>query len=94
VAARFELYFNGIELANGFHELADAAEQRARFEEQLRTRAAAGLPEPPTDERLLDALASGLPKCAGVALGFDRLIMAAAGAGSIQDVIAFPIDRA
>jgi elongation factor P--(R)-beta-lysine ligase len=94
VAARFELYFNGIELANGFHELADAAEQRARFEEQLRNRAAAGLPEPPTDERLLDALASGLPKCAGVALGFDRLIMAAAGAGSIQDVIAFPIDRA
>jgi lysyl-tRNA synthetase class 2 len=94
LAARFELYLNGIELANGFHELADADEQRARFERQLQARAAAGLPAVPMDTRLLDALAHGLPECAGVALGFDRVVMLAAGARSIAEVIAFPLDRA
>ncbi|MHB8474586.1 MAG: EF-P lysine aminoacylase EpmA [Sulfuricaulis sp.] len=94
LAARFELYLNGMELANGFHELADAEEQRARFEEQRRARRTNDQPDVPLDERLLSALAQGLPDCAGVALGFDRLMMIAAGARSIAEVIAFPIDRA
>jgi lysyl-tRNA synthetase class 2 len=94
VAARFELYLNGIELANGFHELADADEQRARFEQQLRTRKAGGFPAVPVDERLLAGLAHGLPDCAGVALGFDRLVMLAGGARAIDDVLAFPLERA
>ncbi|MHB8624509.1 MAG: EF-P lysine aminoacylase EpmA [Sulfuricaulis sp.] len=94
VAARFEVYLNGIELANGFHELADPVEQRTRFERQLHTRAANGLPDVPIDERLLTALALGLPDCAGVALGVDRLVMLAAGAHTIAEVIAFPVDRA
>jgi lysyl-tRNA synthetase class 2 len=94
VAARFELYLNGIELANGFHELANADEQRKRFEQQRQTRAAEGLPAVPVDERLLAALAHGLPDCAGVALGFDRLVMLASGACTIDDVLAFPLERA
>ncbi|MBI5612567.1 MAG: EF-P lysine aminoacylase GenX [Gammaproteobacteria bacterium] len=95
LASRFELYVNGIELANGFHELADAAEQRTRFERQLHARAvAAGLPAVPLDERLLAALTAGLPDCAGVALGFDRLAMLAAGARTLAEVLAFPVDRA
>lgn len=94
LAARFELYLNGIELANGFHELADADEQRTRFERQLQTRAAGGLPVVPLDKRLLAALAHGLPDCAGVALGFDRLVMLAAGARTMADVLAFPVERA
>ncbi len=94
LASRFELYVNGIELANGFHELADSAEQRTRFERQLHARTAAGLAAVPLDERLLAALTGGLPDCAGVALGFDRLVMLAAGARTLEEVIAFPIDRA
>jgi lysyl-tRNA synthetase class 2 len=94
VAARFELYLNGIELANGFHELADAVEQRARFARQRQTREAEGLPAVPVDKRLLAALAHGLPDCAGVALGFDRLVMLASGARTIDDVLAFPLERA
>ena len=94
VAERFELYVQGVELANGFRELADSAEQRRRFEQDNLARKARGLPLLPIDEHLLAALAHGLPNCAGVALGFDRLMMLAAGASAIQDVIAFPIDRA
>jgi elongation factor P--(R)-beta-lysine ligase len=94
VAARFELYLNGVELANGFHELADPDEQRTRFERQLHARAAGDLPAVPPDARLLAALQHGLPDCAGVALGFDRLVMIAAGARSVAEVIAFPFDRA
>lgn len=94
VAERFELYVDGIELANGFHELGDAAEQRRRFERDLAQRRARALPAPPLDERLLAALASGLPDCAGVAVGFDRVVMCAAGARGIDQVIAFPSDRA
>lgn len=94
VAARFELYVNGVELANGFHELADAVEQRARFERQQQSRADSGLPAVPRDERLLSALTHGLPDCAGVALGFDRLVMLAFGARTIEEVIPFSIDRA
>lgn len=94
VAARFELYLNGIELANGFHELTDGDEQRTRFERQLHTRLVSGLPAVPLDERFLAALVHGLPDCAGVALGFDRLVMLVSGARSISEVLAFPIDRA
>jgi elongation factor P--(R)-beta-lysine ligase len=94
VAARFELYLNGMELANGFHELADAEEQRLRFDQQLHIRAADGMPAVPIDDRLLLALEHGLPDCAGVALGFDRLVMIASGARTIEEVMAFSIDRA
>jgi lysyl-tRNA synthetase class 2 len=94
VAARFEAYVGGLELCNGFHELADAAEQRRRFDADRTARHARGLACPPADERLLAALAHGLPDCAGVALGFDRVAMLAAGTSDIRDVLAFPIDRA
>jgi lysyl-tRNA synthetase class 2 len=94
VAERFEAYLDGIELANGFHELRDATEQRARFARDLAKRKQQGLPIVPMDERLLAALEHGLPECSGVALGFDRLVMSAAGATSIQDVLAFPTARA
>jgi lysyl-tRNA synthetase class 2 len=92
VAARFEVYLNGIELANGFYELTDGVEQRARFEKELERRRNSGLKAVSLDERLLSALDSGLPDCAGVALGVDRLMMIASGAESLHDVIAFPFD--
>ncbi len=94
VAHRFELYADGVELANGFHELADSAEQRRRFEGDQHERARRGLAVPAIDERLLAALAQGLPDCAGVALGFDRVMMLAAGATRIDEVLSFPYDRA
>jgi lysyl-tRNA synthetase class 2 len=94
VAERFELYLNGLELANGFHELADAAEQRRRFEEDNAARQRAGLPVMPLDEALLAALEAGLPDCAGVALGVDRLVMLAAGISDIREVLAFEYGRA
>jgi elongation factor P--(R)-beta-lysine ligase len=94
VAERFELYYRGIELANGFHELADAAVLRRRFEEVNAVRAAEGRPTLPMPKRLLAALEHGLPDCTGVALGFDRLAMLALGAKSIEEVICFPADRA
>lgn len=94
VAERFEVYVDGVELANGFHELTDAGEQRRRFAADLDRRRAAGLPAPPTDERFLAAVDHGLPPSAGVALGFDRLVMLATGAASIDEVIAFPAGRA
>lgn len=94
VAERFELFLGGMELANGFHELTDAEEQAARFEADLAARRARGLSEPPMDERLLAALRHGLPACAGVALGFDRLVMILAGATHIDEVLAFPASRA
>ena len=94
VAARFELYLEGIELANGFHELADGAEQRARFQNDQAVRRARRLPERPLDERFLAALQAGLPACAGVALGLDRLLAVQLQAGGLSDVLAFPLDRA
>jgi lysyl-tRNA synthetase class 2 len=94
VAARFEAYVGGLELCNGFHELADAAEQRRRFEADCARRRAAGLPQPPIDERLLAALSHGMPDCAGVALGFDRVVMLAADTHDIRDVVAFAVDDA
>jgi lysyl-tRNA synthetase class 2 len=94
VALRFELYCNGVELANGFHELASAAEQRARFERDIAERRRANLPVYPPDEFLLAALESGLPECSGVALGFDRTLMVATGAKTIDEVLTFPTERA
>jgi lysyl-tRNA synthetase class 2 len=94
VAERFEAYLGRIELANGYHELADAREQRARFEADLARRRARGAPEPPIDEALLAALAADLPDCAGVALGVDRLLMAMLDVDDIADVLAFPFARA
>ncbi|PWG61299.1 EF-P lysine aminoacylase EpmA [Sediminicurvatus halobius] len=94
VAERFELFAEGIELANGFHELTDPEEQRARFAADTARRRAAGRPTPAIDGRLLAALESGLPPCAGVALGLDRLFMLAEGADSVDAVMAFPWERA
>ena len=94
VAERFEVYVDGVELANGFHELADAAEQRRRFEADLEQRRERGLPQPPIDERLLAALDAGIGDCAGVALGVDRLVLLALGAERRDEVLAFPITRA
>jgi elongation factor P--(R)-beta-lysine ligase len=90
-ALRFELYCQGVELANGFHELASEHEQRMRFERDREARSQRGLPTHGLDERLL---AHGLPDCSGVALGFDRLLMLASGASHIDQVLAFPIERA
>ena len=86
-AARFELYINGLELCNGFWELSDAHEQRARFLADYRERAQLGLPEMPLDEAFLAALERGLPDCAGVALGVDRLLMLACDAAHIDEVM-------
>jgi lysyl-tRNA synthetase class 2 len=89
VAERFELYYHGVELANGFHELSDVTEQRRRFEAVNSACAADSRLALPLPESLLAALEHGLPDCTGVALGFDRLAMLAAGAKSIDEVIAF-----
>ena len=94
VAERFELYVDGIELANGYHELTDGDEQQRRFDADLAERKHHGLPELPADQKLVAALQSGMPDCAGVAMGLDRLLMLMAGSDSIRDVIAFPVDIA
>ncbi len=93
VAERFELYLGPVELANGYHELTNATEQRARFERDLAVRGGRGAPQPPLDEAFLAALAHGLPGCAGVALGVDRLLMAMLGTDRIADVLAFDFGR-
>lgn len=94
VADRFEVYFKGIELANGFHELDNPQEQLNRFESDNAKRLEMGLPPQPIDHHLIAALESGLPECAGVALGIDRLIMLAIGCDHIDQVTAFPFPRA
>jgi len=94
VAERFELYLGPLELANGYHELADAAEQGARFEQDLQRRRKRDDAQPPRDENLLQALASGFPACAGVAMGVDRLMMAMLGTARIADVLAFDFAKA
>ncbi|WP_394223698.1 elongation factor P--(R)-beta-lysine ligase [Alteromonas gracilis] len=94
VAERFEVYFKGAELANGFNELSEAKEQRARFEVDNEKRKASGLAVKPIDEHFLSALEAGLPSCAGVALGVDRLLILKIEAAHIRDVISFPVSRA
>ncbi|MGO3297125.1 MAG: EF-P lysine aminoacylase EpmA [Marinobacter sp.] len=94
VAHRFELYIDGLELCNGYWELTCANEQRARFEADNRLRNTAGKPEMDVDEAFLAAIEQGLPDCAGVALGLDRLLMLKMGTRDIADVLAFPIERA
>jgi len=92
VAERFELFINGMELANGFHELTDADEQRQRFEVDLRKRQQMGKAVMPVDEKLLAALPA-MPECAGVAVGVDRLVMIAAGVDRIDAVLSFVVDE-
>ena len=89
-AERFEVYFKGIELANGFHELQSVDEQRERFKTDLQRRRDIGAKAISMDHDFLEALAQGLPNCAGVALGFDRLLMLAQGTTNIADVMFFP----
>lgn len=93
VAERFELYLGRYELANGYHELNDAGEQRARFERDNAVRRVRGLREVPIDQRLLDTL-DAMPDCAGVALGIERLLMCLGGTDAIGDVLAFPFAEA
>lgn len=94
VAERFELYVNGLELCNGYQELTDAQELEERFMEQQRLRASAGKGTLPMPDRLLAAMRSGLPESAGVAMGFDRLVMLSTGARALADALIFPFDRA
>jgi elongation factor P--(R)-beta-lysine ligase len=94
VAERFELYVDGIELVNGYHELLDAAVLRERNRVNNELRRADGKSTSPEESRLLAAMEHGLPACSGCALGFDRLVMVSLGASSLAEVMAFPIDRA
>ncbi len=94
LAERFEVFVEGVELANGYHELTAPAEQRQRFEADLEARRRLGLPEVPIDGQLLAALEHGLPGCAGIALGLDRLLMVVTGTRNLSDILAFPFDRA
>ncbi|CAD6507383.1 elongation factor P--(R)-beta-lysine ligase [Candidatus Profftia tarda] len=94
VAERFEVYYKNVELANGFHELNCACEQRVRFQQDNYKRAVLGLPQHAIDEKLLAALEHGLPDCSGVALGVDRLVMLGLGEERLSAVMTFPIDRA
>ena len=94
VARRFEVYFRGLELANGYQELTDPTEQRARFEQDRALRSKRGAPDMAPDEKLLAALEAGLPQCSGVALGIERVLMAWLGVDAIEEVLAFSADRA
>ena len=94
VAERFELFIGGVELANGYHELLDADVLQQRSAAANRQRAADGKYTLPENNRLLSAMRHGLPPCTGVALGFDRLTMLAAGVADIGQVLAFPVERA
>ncbi|MCU0662594.1 MAG: EF-P lysine aminoacylase EpmA [Myxococcota bacterium] len=93
VAERVELYIGGLELGNGFVELVDASEQRTRFLEETAYRKKLGKPSWPLDEKFLAALENGLPPCAGLALGVDRLVMLLCDAATIDEVIAFPVSE-
>lgn len=93
IARRFEAYVGGVELANGYWELCDGEEQADRFDQDLKKRAEMGLPQLPCDHNLVQALNSGMPECAGVALGVDRLLMLATGVTDIRQLLAFPFER-
>ncbi|MFL2840717.1 MAG: EF-P lysine aminoacylase EpmA [Pseudohongiellaceae bacterium] len=94
IARRFELVINGMEIANGYYELTDSEEQRERFLNDQKIRQEHKKTSNPIDENLLAALHHGLPSCAGVAVGLDRLLMLICGANSIDEVLTFPLDRA
>lgn len=94
LAQRFEVYGGGMELANGYKELIDAREYRARFLAENARRAALGLPAIPLHDEYFADLGAGLPACAGVAVGFDRLVMLGLGVTDIRDTLLFPWDRA
>ncbi|TAN51922.1 MAG: EF-P lysine aminoacylase GenX [Methylococcaceae bacterium] len=91
---RVELFWRGVELANGFHELCDAEEQAARFAAERQARRICGQAVPDSDERFLAALSHGLPDCSGVAIGLDRLLMLLTAADHIEQVLAFPYAKA
>lgn len=93
VAERFEVYFKGVELANAFHELTDPIEQRRRFEKEILLKNQDNSAYSPLDERFLAALEAGLPDCAGVAIGIDRLLMLLTNAKSLDEVLTFSIER-
>lgn len=93
VAARFEVYYKGLELANGFYELQDAKEQLLRFEKNISLRKQLALPHQDVDEFFICALTHGLPDCSGVALGIDRLVMLSTGCENISEVISFDFKR-
>lgn len=94
ITDRVELFINGVELGNGFYELADTQEQGRRFDEEIAIRQQRKLPVTGKDKRLIAALESGLPECSGIAIGLDRLLMLLSGSAAIDDVLGFPIDRA
>lgn len=94
VAGRFEFYYKGVELANGFKELTNPQEQRLRFEQNNQDRLNLNLPQQEIDIELLAAMENGLPDCAGVAVGLDRLIMLALDSKKLDDVISFTFERA
>jgi lysyl-tRNA synthetase class 2 len=94
ITDRVELFIDGIELGNGFYELADAQEQGRRFDEEIAIRQQRKLPVTVKDERLITALKTGLPECSGIAIGLDRLLMLLSNSAAIDDVLGFPIDRA
>ena len=94
VADRFEVFINGVELGNGFFELADVTEQQQRFEKEIQARVNKKLPSVKKDQRFLAALKVGLPNCCGVAVGIDRLLMLLSASDDIASVLAFPVDRA
>ncbi|MDD5272437.1 MAG: EF-P lysine aminoacylase EpmA [Methylovulum sp.] len=91
---RVELFIDGIELGNGYYELTDADEQVLRFTKEIRQRQEQKLPPVIKDQRLLAALAAGLPECAGIAIGLDRLLMLLGSTATIADTLSFPVDRA
>lgn len=93
IAERFEVFVNGAELGNGFHELCDPVEQESRFDREIAYRRQHGLPSVEKDPLLLAALAAGLPDCSGVAIGLDRVLMLQADCAGIEQVLAFPISR-
>jgi lysyl-tRNA synthetase class 2 len=94
VAERFELYWQGVELANAYQELGDADEQSARIKNEQKQRLVMGLPDAPADQHLLDAISAGFPRCAGIALGIDRLFMLHMGQTDIRKALSFSFSRA